>query len=77
MTFTPPPCKDCTMRFVGCHADSACLTHKQWKAEENRKNAELNAKKAIVAGFVENETNSYIKHVVKAHGRKLRGVKAW
>lgn len=41
MMFSPPPCKDCTGRYIGCHNDDACPAWRDWKEEENRKNAEL------------------------------------
>ncbi len=39
MTFTPPPCKDCTGRSVGCH--SGCPAWKDWKAQEDQKHAQM------------------------------------
>lgn len=37
MTFTPPPCKDCTGRYIGCH--SGCSEWQEWKAEEDKRRA--------------------------------------
>lgn len=70
MVFRTPPCKDCSDRHIMCH--SICSKHKAWKAEENRKNAAVNKQKDIVNGFVEYETKSYIKHVVR---RRAQGVR--
>lgn len=39
MTFSPPPCKDCLRRSVGCH--SGCRAWNEWKAEEARKRSQF------------------------------------
>lgn len=70
MNFVSSPCKDCSDRHFNCH--STCPTYGNWKAEENRKNAEVDAKKAIMAGFIEVSSASYAKHLRrKAQGARV------
>ena len=76
MIFNPTPCvKDCPDRSAICHC--GCIRHAEWKAEENRMNAVINTVRAVERGFIEPEVDSFVKHVIKQHGKILRGQKAW
>ena len=75
MTFVIAPCMGCTNRHFKCHED--CPQHAEWKAAENRKNAVVNTVRAVERGFIELEVDSFVKHIIKQHGKILRGQKAW
>nr|WP_319487262.1 hypothetical protein [uncultured Caproiciproducens sp.] len=75
MSITPPPCKDCSYRYIGCH--SGCMTWQNWKAEEDTRKAELNKAKAIEQDFRSAQAEKSNRFRRKSHNDNMRGRHPW
>ena len=75
MTFTPPPCKDCTYRYIGCH--SGCQTWQDWKAADDASKAEMNRTKKAEAVFQSAQYEKSTRYQQRMHNNITRGRPSW
>ena len=62
---TAPPCKDCSVRCVGCH--STCEKYIEWRNNEKKKNDEIKFKQNM-----ERIKEDYAIHNQRKRKRKRR-----
>ncbi len=73
MMFSPPPCKDCVNRYIGCHNEDACFEFRDWKKEEKRKNAELEKARSEERFFQEMRFQKDTRICRRKHSAQTRG----
>lgn len=74
--FSPPPCKDCTGRYIGCHNDNACPAWTQWREEEKQKNDMIQNVRDTEKLFQEIRCAKDARICRQKHSARTRGYRA-
>lgn len=77
MMFSPPPCKDCDGRYIGCHNENACPAWQEWKSEEKRKNEELEKTLSSEKVFKEMHCEKDTRICRRKHNAHARGYRIY
>lgn len=75
MMIVSPPCKDCSGRYIGCHA--GCPTWQQWKAEDEARKAAIRKEKQIDDDFRSAQYDKSVRFQRKYHDDSVRGRNPW